>query len=77
MGEYARDYILKHHGVDIGDDDDRPIKPKKHGCSCGRRFKFLHALEDHVKDTGHVIKKKETNDNHTSDTNNQSDGQPT
>jgi len=29
MGEYARAYTLERFGVDIGDDDDTPPKPKK------------------------------------------------
>ena len=64
MGEYARLYTLEHFGVDIGDDDDRPRKPKtrkppkRFGCSCGRAFINLQAVEQHRKDTGHAASKR-------------------
>ena len=55
MGEYARLYTLEHFGVDIGDDDDRPSKSKRHRCICGRTFKKPQSLADHQRSTGHGI----------------------
>jgi hypothetical protein len=53
MGEYARQYALEQHGVDIGDDDDRPRKPKppRIRCpKCGKHFKSEQAVRDHTRD---------------------------
>lgn len=64
MGEYARQHILEEFGVDIGDSDDRPKKPKKptpikrFGCSCGRAFVNPQALSQHQEHTGHVASKR-------------------
>ncbi len=50
MGEYARQYILDHHGVDIGDDDERPWKPKPKCPTCGKYLRSEQAVRDHQRD---------------------------
>jgi hypothetical protein len=63
MGEYARQYIEDHFGVDIGDGECEP-KPKpvkRFGCRCGRTFVNQQAREQHQKDTGHTATKSKEN----------------
>lgn len=62
MGEYARYYTLERFGVDIGDDDDRPPKPKKDwkwSCKiCGKPLGSEVANRNHMRDK-HAIAKAE------------------
>ena len=57
MGEYARQYALDRHGVDIGDDMLHTVSKKHFSCSCGRAFISSQAREQHQKDTGHQMSK--------------------
>lgn len=61
MGEYARDYILQKHGIDIGDDDNEKAQSnvRRYGCGCGRMFKSEHALDQHQSATGHEKTKRQ------------------
>jgi hypothetical protein len=38
MGEYAREDIMRRHGIDIGDGNDRPRQAKVRCPTCGRFF---------------------------------------
>jgi hypothetical protein len=62
MGEYARDYILGRFGVDIGDDDERPLRSKRDwqwSCKrCGKPLGSEQANKDHMRDK-HAIKQAE------------------
>ena len=59
MGEYARIYTLERYGVDIGDDDERPPRPKrdwKWSCKkCDKPLGSEKANQDHMRDK-HAIK---------------------
>lgn len=54
MGEYARAYTLERFGVDIGDDNDPPPRPKrdwKWSCKkCGKCLGSERANKDHMRD---------------------------
>ena len=54
MGEYARVYTLERFGVDIGDDNERPPRPKrdwKWSCKkCGKPLGSEKANQDHMRD---------------------------
>ena len=58
MGEYARQQILERHGVDIGDDDHRPVKPWIPCRKCGRHFRSEQAVADHQRDYHKIVKEQ-------------------
>jgi hypothetical protein len=59
MGEYARDAILRLHGVDIEDDREIRSLRKTYPCSCGKPFLSEKARKDHQDSTKHIPSKRQ------------------